>query len=169
MFKLLSGLLLAYSLLASWHVKTKLTFFKIRSSVAFLAVPNLFNIAQFFIIVSIGLLLGCVVMGFNGEVDEKLSRLQNIPAPTHRERNKQVAEMGHAIEQHFIMLLISVLCFYLSVLAFTGYSICTTVSMTRPFTVFIMATCSLIIIMGIVLRWNRRWLDYPIPTSNPKS
>lgn len=83
--------------------------------------------------------------------------------------------MGHAIEQHFIMLLISVLCFYLSVLAFTGYNIRTSVSMTRPFTVFVMATCSLIIIMGIVLRWNRRLSEPEIvgtmiqsPTSNLK-
>jgi len=64
--------------------------------------------------------------------------------------------MGRTIEQHFIMLLMSVLCFYLSVLAFTVYSIRTTVFMTRSFTAFVMATCSLIIITGIILRWNRQ-------------
>jgi hypothetical protein len=54
----------------------------LRSSVAFLAVPGLVDFAQFFIIVSIGLSLGCVVMGFNGEVGEKLSGLQHIPPPS---------------------------------------------------------------------------------------
>lgn len=52
--------------------------FLLRSSVAFLAVPGLVDVAQFLIIVSIGLSLGSVVMGFNSEVDEKLSDLQYI-------------------------------------------------------------------------------------------
>ena len=50
----------------------------VRSSVAFLAVPNLVDFAQFLIIASIGLSLGCVVIGFNSEVDERLSELQLI-------------------------------------------------------------------------------------------
>jgi hypothetical protein len=53
------------------------------SSVAFLAVPNLVDVAQFLIILSIGLSLGSVVMGFNGDVDEKLSELQYIPDHSH--------------------------------------------------------------------------------------
>ena len=52
------------------------------SSVAFLAVPGLVDVAQFFIIESIGLSLGCVVMGFNSGVDEKLSGLQQIDIQT---------------------------------------------------------------------------------------
>jgi len=49
--------------------------------VAFLAIPNLVDIAQFFVIMSIGLSLGCVVMGFNGGLDEKLSELQCVDPP----------------------------------------------------------------------------------------
>jgi len=52
-----------------------------RSSVAFLAIPNLVDFAQFFIIMSIGLSLGCVVMGFNGGFDEKLSQLRSMEPP----------------------------------------------------------------------------------------
>jgi hypothetical protein len=55
----------------------------ISSSVAFLAVPNLVDVAQFLIILSIGLSLGSVVMGFNGDLDEKLSELQYIPDHSH--------------------------------------------------------------------------------------
>jgi hypothetical protein len=50
----------------------------LRSSVAFLAIPGLVDVAQFFIIASIGLALGSVVMGFNIQVDEKLSELEQI-------------------------------------------------------------------------------------------
>lgn len=53
-------------------------FLFLRSSVAFLALPGLVDIAQFFVIVSIGLSLSCMVMGFNGLVDEELSKLQHI-------------------------------------------------------------------------------------------
>jgi hypothetical protein len=71
--------------------------------------------------------------------------------------------MGLAMEQHYIMLLLSVLCFYLSVLAFTAYNIYTSVFVTKSFTVrylfFVMATSGLIIAMGIILRWNRRFSE----------
>ncbi len=52
-----------------------------RSSVAFLAIQNLVDFAQFFILMSIGLSLGCVVMGFNSGLDERLSQLQYIELP----------------------------------------------------------------------------------------
>ena len=48
----------------------------IRSSVAFLAIPNLVDISQFFIITSLGLSLGSVLAGFNGAVEEKLVRIE---------------------------------------------------------------------------------------------
>ncbi|KAJ7199755.1 hypothetical protein GGX14DRAFT_544988 [Mycena pura] len=54
------------------------------SSVAFLAVPNLVDVAQFFIILSTALSLGCVLMGFNTGVDESLSQIQRIPALRHK-------------------------------------------------------------------------------------
>jgi len=57
------------------------TAFLFRSSVAFLAIQNLVDFAQFFIIMSIGLSLGCVVMGFNGGFDEKLSNLRYMEPP----------------------------------------------------------------------------------------
>lgn len=52
---------------------------RLRSSVAFLAVPELVDVAQCLVILSIGLSLGCVTMGFNGEVEEQLSRLRHVP------------------------------------------------------------------------------------------
>jgi hypothetical protein len=55
-----------------------------RSSVAILAVPHLVDVAQFFIILSTALALGCVLMGFNTGVDEKLSQIQRIPALQHK-------------------------------------------------------------------------------------
>ena len=47
------------------------------SSVAFLAIPNLVDISQNFILLSIGLSLGAVVMGFNAKLEEKLLLLQD--------------------------------------------------------------------------------------------
>jgi len=46
------------------------------SSVAFLAIPNLVDISQTFILLSIGLSLSSVVMGFNAKLEEKLLVLQ---------------------------------------------------------------------------------------------
>lgn len=151
----------------------------LRSSVAFLAVPNMVDIAQFFIIVSIGLSLGCVVMGFNGLVDEKLSELQytrphisqyappqyffsQVNLRQYNRSNKELTDMARAMEQHYTMLLLSVLCFFLSVFAFTAYNIYASVFVTKSFTVrylfFAMAASGLIIAMGVILRWNRQFL-----------
>lgn len=47
------------------------------SSVAFLAIPNLVDISQNFIILSMGLSLSAVVMGFNAKLEEKLLALQD--------------------------------------------------------------------------------------------
>ena len=46
------------------------------SSVAFLAIPNLVDISQNFILLSMGLSLSAVVMGFNAKLEEKLLALQ---------------------------------------------------------------------------------------------
>ena len=40
---------------------------------------GLVYLAQFFIITSIGLSLGAIVMGFNSKVDEELAELQQTP------------------------------------------------------------------------------------------
>jgi len=127
------------------------------SSVAFLGVPNKVDVAEFFIIVSIGLSLGSVVMGFNGGIDEKLSELQYV-VPGNAESNKKLIGVAGAMEQHYTFLLLSVLCFFLSLLAFTGYSIYASVFVVPSFTIrylfFSMAAAGLTITMGIILRWN---------------
>lgn len=73
-----------------------------------------------------------------------------------------MTEIDHALELHYIMLLLSVLCFYLSVLVFTAYSIYASVFVTKSFTVrylfYTVAASGLIIIMGIILRWNRQFM-----------
>jgi len=141
------------------------------SSVAFLAVPNMVDFAQFLIIVSIGLSLGCVVIGFNSEVDERLSELQLIGIRDSLESDTAVASMARAMEQHYTVLLLSVLCFFLAVFAFTAYSIYASVFVLKSFTVrylfFVMATSCLMIIMGVIVRWNRGfWGSNPIPLGN---
>jgi hypothetical protein len=77
----------------------------------------------------------------------------------NRKRHQGVVDMGRAMEQHYIMLLLSVLCFYLSVLAFTAYSIYASVFVTKSFTVpylfYAMASSGLLIAMGSILHWNR--------------
>jgi hypothetical protein len=78
MFDPKAGLLLVYVFQALSLEYTIHSWFP-SSSVAFLAIPNLVDVAQFFIILSIGLSLCCVVMGFNGDVDEELSKLQYNP------------------------------------------------------------------------------------------
>jgi len=129
------------------------------SSVAFLAIPNLVDVAQFFIILSIGLALGSVVMGFNGHVDEKLSELQYIP---DHSQSVELTAMALAMEQHYTTLLLSILCFFLSLFAFTAYSIYSTVfgamQLTVRYLFFSLAASGLIIMMGTILRWNRQFL-----------
>jgi hypothetical protein len=49
--------------------------------------------------------------------------------------NQEVTGLGRALELHYIMLLLSVLCFYLSVLVFTAYSIYSSIFVTKSFTV----------------------------------
>jgi hypothetical protein len=72
------------------------------------------------------------------------------------------------MEQHYTVLLLSVLCFFLAVFAFTAYSIYASVFVLKSFTVrylfFVMATGCLLIIMGVIVRWNRGfWGSNPIP------
>lgn len=71
--------------------------------------------------------------------------------------------MARAMEQHYTVLLLSVLCFILSVFAFTSYSIYASVFVTKVFTVrylfFVMAAVGLLITIGVILRWNRRFLS----------
>ena len=79
------------------------------------------------------------------------------------ERNRQVTEMGRAMEQHYTMLLFSILCFYLALLAFTAYSIYASVFVAKSFTipsVYALATTGLLITMGFILHWNRQFSHY---------
>jgi hypothetical protein len=43
-------------------------------------VPNFVDVAQFFIILAIAFALGCVLVGFNTGIYEKLTELEHIPA-----------------------------------------------------------------------------------------
>lgn len=131
---------------------------------------------------SIGLSLGCLVIGFNGGLEEKLYELQSIepPIPSYvtqlyflsqvkldrydRQRNQQleqVTAIGRAMEQHYTMLLLSILCFYLALLGLTAYSIYSSVFIAKSFTIryafYVMAAGGLLITMGIILRWNRQF------------
>jgi hypothetical protein len=48
------------------------------ASIAFLAVPGIIDVTQFFVIGAIGLSIASVVMGFNPNVEEKLAGLEQI-------------------------------------------------------------------------------------------
>ena len=65
------------------------------------------------------------------------------------------------MEQHYTMLLLSVLCFYLALLGFTAYSIYASAFVTKSFTIryafYVMATGGLLITVGFILRWNRQF------------
>jgi len=79
-------------------------------------------------------------------------------------RNRQVTEMGRAMEQHYTMLLFSILCFYLALLAFTAYSIYASVFVAKSFTIphafYALATSGLLITMAFILHWNRQFSHY---------
>jgi hypothetical protein len=71
--------------------------------------------------------------------------------------------MALAMEQHYTTLLLSILCFFLSLFAFTAYSIYATVFGVKQLTVrylfFALAASGLIVMMGTILRWNRQFLQ----------
>lgn len=71
--------------------------------------------------------------------------------------------MAFAMEQHYTTLLLSILCFFLSLFAFTAYNIYSTVFGAKLLTVrylfFALATSGLIITMGTILRFNRQFLQ----------
>ena len=78
-----SGLLLSYDPIpkpSKICILTKRSWIRLiyNSSVAFLAVPNLVDISQCHIIISMGLSLSCVVVGLNAKVGEKLSEVEQI-------------------------------------------------------------------------------------------
>lgn len=121
-----------------------------------------------------GLALGCVVLGLNGNVDEKLSELQGFG---HGEElsvfaslrmacalnlsfsNENIKGMANAMEQHYGMLLASVLFLFLAILAFTSFSIFSSVFpghlLTVRYLFYAMAVGGLVVILTIVLRWGR--------------
>jgi hypothetical protein len=62
------------------------------------------------------------------------------------------------MEEHYAMLLVSVFTFFLSVVCYTGNSIrfttdITTITVNHVF--FSISSVALIVIAGIVLRWNK--------------
>jgi hypothetical protein len=71
-------------------------------------------------------------------------------------------DMARALEEHYTVLLLSILCFFLSVVAFTAYSIYASVFVAKFFTVrylfFGMAVSGLMTIIWVIVRWNRRLL-----------
>lgn len=71
-------------------------------------------------------------------------------------------DTAHAMQQHYSMLLISVLCFSLAVFTYTADSIYVSIFVRKAFTVqsafFVMATGGLVIMMGVTTIWNRRFM-----------
>ena len=69
---------------------------------------------------------------------------------------------AHAMQQHYSVLLLSVLCFFLTMFTYTAYRIYASISVQKTFTVqsafSVMATGSLVIMMGVTTIWNRRFL-----------
>jgi hypothetical protein len=65
---------------------------------------------------------------------------------------------ANAMQQHYSMLLLSVLCFFLSVFTYMAYRIYASVVVQKTFTAqsafFVMATGSLVIMMGVAMIWN---------------
>lgn len=71
-------------------------------------------------------------------------------------------DMGRALDEHHMMLLLSIVCFYLSVLGFTAYSIYSSLGtnyLTIPYFFFAVATCGLLVVVGYVQRWNQRFRE----------
>ncbi len=145
----------------------------LRSSATFLAYPGLVDFAQFLTIVSIGLSLCSILLGVNGVVDEKLTLLQHnvdcgrqgsvyqSPNFMHdSESEEEFEEIAVLLDRHFRVMLFSVQCFFLAVLASTAWAIYGAVHKTQPFTVrylfFILAVACFLGILLAMLRWNRR-------------
>ena len=150
------------------------------SSVAFLAIPNLVDISQTFILLSIGLSLSSVVMGFNAKLEEKLLVLQGdliqnpkytdpppfiltitdfILFPFYSVGTEKLIFLAHIMEQHYTTVLLSVLSFFISVLVFAAYEVYSSVFVHKFFTVpylfFLVPTCGLIATAVVTIRWNR--------------
>ena len=71
-----------------------------------------------------------------------------------------VANMGRALDEHYLMILLSIVCFYLSVLGFTAYSIYASIGkdiLTVEYLFFSAAVCGLLVAVGFVLRWHQRF------------
>ncbi|KAF8813534.1 hypothetical protein BYT27DRAFT_7181096 [Phlegmacium glaucopus] len=129
------------------------------SSVAFLAIPNLVDISQNFILLSIGLSLSAVVMGFNAKLEENLLVLQGDLIQNPNVGTEKLMLLARIMEQHYTTVLLSVLCFFISVLVFAAYEVYSSVFVQKFFTVpylfFLVATCGLIATAVVTLRWNR--------------
>jgi hypothetical protein len=72
--------------------------------------------------------------------------------------------MAHALQQHYVVLLLSILSLFLAVAAFTAYGIygnafVTKAASTVPFLFFSLAVMVLLGIAVLILRWNRRWVS----------
>lgn len=158
------------------------------ASVAFLAVPNLVDISQCLIIISMGLSLSCVIMGLNAKVGEKLSEVEQISLQSmwitfslslcirsnqltaasyysESQRLDQLAEMARAMDQHTMILLLSILCFFLSLFVFTTWSIYSSVfglnkTYTVKFVFYALAVAGLTAVAGVNLHWNRRFRNF---------
>ena len=127
-----------------------------------------------------GLSLSAVVMGFNAKLEEKLLALQGdlIQNPRYTDQSllfyfgnysfnpllfsvgrEKLISLAHIMEQHYTTVLLSVLCFFISVLVFTAYEVYSSVFVQKLFTVpylfFLVPTCGLIATAIVTLRWNR--------------
>ena len=122
-------------------------------------------------------------MGFNAKLEEKLLALQDdlIQNPRYTDPSllfyfgnysfnpflfsvgtEKLILLAHIMEQHYTtVLLLSVLCFFISVLVFTAYEVYSSVFVqleklfTVPHLFFLVPTCGMIATAIVTLRWNR--------------
>jgi hypothetical protein len=144
--------------------------------VTFLAYPGLIDVSQYFSIMAIGLALCAIIMGVNGTIDVKLSDFELRPellmyaisasqkpktnGLTRHATASEIKRVAEAIDRQFRFALLAAVCFLLSVLVFTTYSIYGAALVTpgKTYTIkylfFSLATGALVIMAFLLVRWN---------------
>lgn len=90
----------------------------------------------------------------------------------YSEGNEKLNMLANIMEEHYTIVLLSVLSFFVSVLVFSAYSGYSSISGQDSFTIrylfFIMPTCGLMAVALVTLSWNRhvnvssRSFDIPV-------
>jgi len=97
-------------------------------------------------------------MGFNRGLEENLLQLEKVRPNLSGQDEKQLTAVAGVMEEHYTVLLLSVLFFFVSVVAYTSYSVFSSVNVTNTFTVrylwFIAAVAGLMVVFMYIFYWN---------------